>query len=139
MKMNSYSRRETVIKVAFISLVLLLGGGLLASGAAASEDCAMNLPRHAHALGETSNLCMSCCNFGDAQCFCHGQQSQPVEMPIVVVVPGGGFRSDATIFTVTPLMTADGLPCVEGHSIFPFFKKVFTSPLLFLLNRSFII
>jgi hypothetical protein len=139
MMINSYSKREIAIKIAFISLVLLLSGSLFASGSMASEGCGMNSPQDMHSFSESSNLCRACCDLGDAQCVCHAQCSQPVEMPDVVLVSSGGFHSDSYSLTVSPVKVFDGLLFPEGGPNFLFFKKAVVSPLLFLLNKSFII
>ena len=139
MKMNSYSRREITIKIAFISLVLLLSGSLFASGSMASEDCGMNSLQDMHSFGESSNLCRACCDLGDSQCVCHDLCSQPVEMPIVVLVSNGGFHSDSYSLTAVPVKTFDGMLYPKGGLNFPFSEKVVASPPLFLLNQSSII
>lgn len=138
MKMNSYSKREIAIKIAFISLVLLLSGGLFASGSMASEDCGMNSPQDMHSFGESSNLYRACCDLGDAQCVCHAQCSQPVEMPILVLVSSGGFHSFYSL-NLAPVKAFGGLPYPEGGPNVLFSKKAVVSPLLFLLNESFVI
>ena len=137
--MNSNSRRETAIKIAFISLFLLLGGSLSASGSMASEGCEMNSSQDMHMFSEISNMCTACCDLGSSQCLCHTQGSLPVEMPKVVLVSGGGIHSDNTILTVAPARTFDGMPYPEGGPNFPFSKKVALLPPLFLWNQSFII
>ena len=139
MKMNPYIRRETAIKIAFISLFLLLGGSLPASGSMASEGCEMNSSRDMHLFSKISNMCTACCDLGSSQCLCHTQGSQPVEMPKVVLVSGGGVHSDNTILTVAPLRIFDGMPYPEGGPNFPFSEKVALLPPLFLWNQSFII
>ncbi len=139
MKMNSYSIRKTAIKIAFISLFLLLSGGLLASGSMASENCGMNSSPNTHAFSENSNLCIACCDLGDSQCLCHTHGSQPVEMPKVVWVSSGGLHSDNNILIVALFGVFDGMPYPKGSPNFPFSIKVVLSPPLFLWNQSFII
>jgi len=139
MKMNSYSRREIAIKIAFISLVLLLNGSLFAFGAMASEDCGMNSPQDMQSFSENSNLCIAYCCLGDAQCFCPAQGSQPVEMPIAVLVSNGSFHSDSYGLTVAPVKTFDGKLYPDGGLKFPGLKKAVATPPLILLNQSFII
>jgi hypothetical protein len=139
MKMNSYSRREIAIKIAFISLVLLLSGSLFASGSMASEDCGMNSPQDMQSSGEISNLSTTCCGLGDAECLCHAQSSQPIEMPVVVLVSSGGLHSDSYSLTVALIKVFDGMFYPEEGPYFPSSKKAAAPPPLFLLNQSFII
>lgn len=139
MKMNSYSRREIAIKITFISLVLLLSGSLFASGLMASEDCGMNSPQDIQSSGEISNLSTACCGLGDAECLCHAQSSQPIEVPNVVLVSSGGVYSDSYSLTVALTKAFNGMFYPEESPYFPSPKKAVTSPPLFLLNQSFII
>ena len=138
MKMNSYSAQKTAIKLVFISLFFLLSGVLLTSGSVAAENCAMNSSQNAHTSSEISNVCTACCGLGDSQCLCHTQGSQPVEMPKVVWVSGGGFHSDHNIQIGALLGAFDGIPYPRGGPTFPFSKKA-VSPPLFLWKQSFII
>jgi len=139
MKVNSSSRQAIAITIAFVSLVLLLSGSLFASGAMASEDCGMKSHREVPSSGEISNLSTVCCGLGDAQCLCHAQSSQPVEMPIVVLVSSGGFNSDSYSLTVAPVKAFDGMLYPEEGLNFVFSKKAVASSSLFLLYQSFII
>lgn len=137
--MNSYSRREIAIKIAFISLVLLLGGSLLASGSMASENCGMNSPQDMQSSGESTNLSKACCCLGDAECLCHARSSQPIEVPIVVLISSGGLHSDSYSLTVALIKAVEGIFYPEDGLNFPSPKRAVTSPPLFLLNQSFII
>ena len=139
MKMNSYSIREIAIKIAFISLVLLLSGSLFASGSMASEDCGMNSPQDIQSSGEISNLSTTCCGLGEAECLCHAQSSQPIEVPNVVLVSSGGVYSDSYSLTVALTKAFDGVLYPEEGLTFPSPKKAAAPPSLFLLNQSFII
>jgi len=139
MKMNSYSRREIAIKIAFISLVLLLSGSLFASGSMASEDCGMNSPQDMQSSGEISNLSTTCCGLGEAECLCHAQSSQPIEVPNIVLVSSGGVYSDSYSLTVALAKAFNGMFYPEESPYFPFSQKAATPPPLFLLNQSFII
>ena len=139
MKMNAYSRRKIAIKIAFISLVLLLSGSLFASGPMASEACGMNSPQDMQSSGEISNLSTTCCGLGEAECLCHAQRSQPIEVPNVVLVSSGGIYSDSYSLTVALTKAFDGVFYPEESLNFPSPKKAVTSPPLFLLNQSFII
>ncbi len=139
MKMAPYPRREIAIKIAFISLVLLLSGNLFAYTAMASEDCGMNSPADMQFFGENSNLCKTCCCLGDAQCVCPTQCSQPVEMPVVVLVSNGSLHSGSYSLTLAPVKTLHGMHYPEGGLNFPSSKKAVALSPLFLLNQSFII
>jgi len=137
--MNSYSRREIAIKIALISLVLLLNGSLFASGSMASEDCGVKSPQEMQSSGEISNMSTACCGLGNAECLCHAQSSQPIEVPNVVLVSSGGVYSDSYSLTVALTKAFDGVFYPEEGLNFPSPKKAVTSPPLFLLNQSFII
>ena len=137
--MNPYSKREIVIKIAFISLVFLLSGSLFTSGSMASEDCGINSPLGMQSSGENPRLCIVGCNLGDEQSHCQAQCSQPVEMPNIVLVPSGGFHSDFYGLSVAPVKAFDGLLYPEDDPNFLFSKKAVVFPPLFLMNQSFII
>lgn len=137
--MDPYCKREIAIKIAFISLVLLLSGNLFAYTAMASEDCGMNSPADMQFFGENSNLCKTCCCLGDAQCVCPTQCSQPVEMPIVVLVSNGSLHSGSYSLTLAPVKTFDEMHYPESSLNFPSYKEAATLSPLFLLNQSFII
>jgi len=139
MKMGPDSIRETAIKIAFISLILLMSGSLFTYSAMASEDCGMNLPENKQFFGENSNLCKTCCCLGDAQCVCPTQCSQPGEIPTVVLVSNGSLYWNSYSHTLAPFKTLDGMLSPEGYLNFPFSKKAVALSPLFLLNQSFII
>lgn len=137
--MNSYSRQEFAIQIAFISLVLLLGGSLFASGAMASEGCGMNSHQDMQSSGEIMNLSKSCCCLGETECLCHAQSSQPIQVPTVALVSNGGLHSDSYSLTIALIKAVDGMLYPEKGLNFQSLKKALTSPPLFLLNTSFII
>ena len=137
--MNSSRIREIAIKIAFISLALLLSGSLFASWSMASEDCGMNSPQDMQSSGESTNLSKACCGLGDAGCLCHARSSQPIEVPIVVLISSGGLHSDSYSLTVALNKAFEGIFYPEEGPNFPSPTKAVTSPPLFLLNQSFII
>ena len=139
MKMNTYRKQETAIKIAFISLVLLLSGSLLTPGSAVSEDCRINLPLNIQSSGENLNLCIAACNMGDAQEHCHAQCSQPADMNNFVLAVSGGFHPNSYGLTDLHGKTFDRMICTKGGLISLFSKKAGISPSLFLMTQSFII
>jgi len=145
MRKISTGYRSMMLKAVCISLALILGGSLFATGLMASGGCGMKCccqvgpPTNMQPSAEKQlRSQMGCCS-GAAARSCDLQSAQPFELPDVISASGGRFHSDGFGPAVSLVKIFDGRLASGGGSIFLRSEQKFRSPPLYLQKLSLLI
>jgi len=145
MRNISTGYRSTMSKAVCVSLALILGGSLFATGLAASGGCGMKCCCQVgapmdkqHSAEKQVRSQMGCCS-GVAARPCDLQSQQHVELPVIVSATSGRFQPDAFGPAMVPGKTFDGRLISGGDYIFLHSEQTFRSPPLYLQKLSLLI
>jgi hypothetical protein len=145
MRKISTGYRSLISKAVCVSLALILGGSLFATGLTASGGCGMKCCCQAgapmdlqHSAEKLVRSQMGCCS-GVAARPCDLQSAQPFELPIIVSAAGHRFQPDAFGPAMIPVESFGGRLNSGGDSIFLRSEQTFRSPPLYLQKLSLLI
>ena len=133
------NKHDSIAKVTFIYLALLLSGFLFATGSIASEDCVEYSHSGIQSFDENLTVCDVCCNSEHSQKQCRNQCSLPIDLPKVALVSNGGGYSDTHNLAVSPIKNCGCIADPEHGPHSTPIDHTYISPPIFLQNESFLI
>lgn len=139
MKRKFDNKHDTIAKVTFICLALLLCGFLFATGSIASEHCGEYSHSGIQSFDESMTVCDVCRNSEHSQKQCHNQCSLPIDLPKVALASNGGAYSDTYSLAVSRVKILGRISNPERNPLINSVEKTCISPPIFLQNESFLI